>query len=99
MGTENDARMMSAVLFNIAIDSRAMKETMERRIRWTLFSSLEDIDFADDVAFLPHTRHDLQEKTCKLNDMQTEIRTKNQPNEIQGDGNKPEKPGNNLHRS
>ena len=63
--------VMSAVLLNIAIDW-VMKKTMEgptRGIRWTLFSSLEDIDFADDVALLSHTRHDLQEKTSKLNDI------------------------------
>ena len=67
--------VMSAVLLNIAIDW-VMKKTMEgstRGIRWTLFSSLEDIDFADDVALLSHTRHDLQEKTSKLNDISQKL--------------------------
>ena len=34
----------------------------------TLFSFLEDVDFADDVALQSHTRHDLQEKTNTLKD-------------------------------
>ena len=36
------------------------------RIRWTLFSSFEDIAFVDDVALLSHTRQELQEKASKL---------------------------------
>ena len=63
--------VMSAVLFNIVIDW-VMKKTMERPtrgIRWTMFSFLEDIDFADDVALLSHTRQDLQENISKLNDI------------------------------
>ena len=66
--------MMSAVLFNIAIE--VMKKTMEgpaRGIRCTLFSSLEDIDFVDGVALLSHTRQDLQEKTNKLNDISQKL--------------------------
>ena len=63
--------VISAVLLNIVIDW-VMKKTMEgptRGLRWTLFSSLEDIDFADDVALLSNTRQALQEKTSKLNDI------------------------------
>ena len=59
--------VMSVVLFNIVI-----KKTMEgptRRIRLTLFSSLEDIDFTDDIALMSHTRQHLHEKTSKRNDI------------------------------
>ena len=37
-----------------------------RGIQWTLFSQLEDIDFADDLAILSTTAKHLQEKTDRL---------------------------------
>ena len=65
---------MSAVLFNIIIDWVMKKmEGPTRGIRWTMFSSLEDIDFADDVALLSHTPQDLQEKTSKLIDISQKL--------------------------
>jgi len=48
---------MSALLFNLTID-RVMRQTTSDRvrgIRWTLSSTLEDLDFADNVALLSHT--------------------------------------------
>ena len=60
---------MSALLFNIAIDW-IMRKTMEgqpRGIRWTLLSTLEDLDFADDLALVSHTHQHIQEKTSRLN--------------------------------
>ena len=59
---------MSATIFIIAIDW-VMKQTTKdknRGIRWTLFSSLEDIDFADDLALLAHSHQHMQEKTSLL---------------------------------
>ena len=56
-----------------------MKKTMDgptRGIRWNLFSSLEDIDFADDVTLLSHIRQHLQEKINKLNDISQILRLK-----------------------
>ena len=35
-------------------------------IQWTLFSQLEDLDFADDLAFLSVNVDHLQEKTYRL---------------------------------
>ena len=67
--------VMSAVLLNFAIEW-VMKKTIEeppRRIIWTLFSSLEDIDFTDDAALLSHTRQDFQEETSKLNDISQKL--------------------------
>ena len=55
---------MSSMLFNIAIDwvlCRTM-EDQQRGIRWTPFTILEDLDFADDLALLSHTRQHIQEK-------------------------------------
>ena len=60
--------VMSPVLFNIAIDwvLRRPVEDQRRGIRWTPYSTLEDLDFADDVALLSHTRHHIREKTDQL---------------------------------
>ena len=60
---------MSALLFNMVIDW-VMKKTTEdqpRGIRWTPFTTLEDLDFADDLAMVSHTHHHIQEKTSRLN--------------------------------
>ncbi|KAL0187117.1 hypothetical protein M9458_018787, partial [Cirrhinus mrigala] len=61
--------VMSALLFNLVIDwvMRRTTEDGARGIRWTLFSSLEDLDFADDLALLSHTHQHMQEKTNRLN--------------------------------
>ena len=37
-----------------------------RGIQWTLFSALEDLDFADDLALVSHTHQHMQEKTSRL---------------------------------
>ena len=60
---------MSALLFNVVIDwvMRRTTEDQSRGIRWTLFTSLEDLDFADDLALISHTHHHIQEKTSRLN--------------------------------
>ena len=57
--------VMPSVLFNIAIDwvLRRTVEDQRRGIRWTPFSTLEDLDFADDLALLSHTWQHIQEKT------------------------------------
>ena len=59
---------MSSVLFNIAIDWFLRRTVEDQRggIRWTPFCTLEDLDFADDVALLSHTRQHIQEKTDRL---------------------------------
>jgi hypothetical protein len=38
-----------------------------RGIRWTLFTTLEDLDFADDLALVSHTHLHIQEKTSCVN--------------------------------
>lgn len=59
---------MSAVLFNLAIDwvMRKTTEDSSQGIRWSLFSTLDDLDFADDLALLSHTHQHMQEKTTRL---------------------------------
>ena len=60
---------MSSLLFNVTIDwvMRRTTEDQPRGIRWTLFSNLEDLDFADDLALISHTHQHMQEKTSRLN--------------------------------
>jgi hypothetical protein len=46
---------MYAVLFNVATDW-VMRTTIEDS-RWSFFSTLEDIDFADDLLLMPPLPH------------------------------------------
>ena len=59
---------MSALLFNLAIDWMMGQTTSDRiwGIRWILLSTLEDLDFVDDLALLSHTHQNMQEKTTCL---------------------------------
>ena len=45
---------------------RRTTENQARGIRWTLLSTLEDLDFADDLALVSHTHQHMQEKTSRL---------------------------------
>ena len=52
-----------------------MKETKgnnKRGISWTFTETLEDIDFADDIALLAHRQKDIQGKTRLSNIWQTD---------------------------
>ena len=59
---------MSTTLFNLAIDwvMRRTTEDSNRGIRWALFLSLDDLDFADDLALTSHSHNHIQEKTGRL---------------------------------
>ena len=59
---------MSALLFNITIDWVVRQRTQDknRGIHWNLFTNLDDLDFADDLALLSHTHYHIQEKTNRL---------------------------------
>ena len=46
---------------------RRTTEDQIRGIRWTPFSYLEDLDYADDLALLSHTHTHIQEKTQRIN--------------------------------
>ena len=60
--------MMSALLFNITIDwvMRQTTQDKNRGIRSNLFTNLDDLNFADDLALLSHTHSHIQEKTSRL---------------------------------
>ena len=60
--------LLSPFLFLLAIDW-IMKQTTEGKrngIQWTLLDQLDDLDFADDIALLSHTKKQMQDKTDLL---------------------------------
>ena len=59
---------MSAMLFNMTIYWVMRRTTDDQSwgIRWTLLSTLEDVDFGDDLALVSHTHQHIQEKTTRL---------------------------------
>ena len=62
-------RVMSAFLFIMAIDwpMKTVTEQKQTGIRWSLFSVLEDLEFADDIALPSHTWTRMQQKSSRLN--------------------------------
>ena len=61
--------LLSPFMSLVAIDWVMKTTTKNRRngIQWTLWSQLDDFDFADDLALLSHSHEQLQEKTDLLN--------------------------------
>ena len=59
---------MSALLFNLTIDWVMWQTTTDRvqGIRWTLLSTLKDLDFVDNVELFSHTHQHMQENTTRL---------------------------------
>lgn len=60
--------LLSPFLFLLVIDWIMKTTTTGRRngIQWTLWSQLEDLDFADDLALLSHCQNHMQDKTTRL---------------------------------
>nr|KAG5702955.1 hypothetical protein BaRGS_034728 [Batillaria attramentaria] len=60
--------LLSPFLFLLAIDWIMKTSTAQRRtgIQWTLWTQLEDLDFADDLALLSHSQQQMQDKTTEL---------------------------------
>ena len=60
--------LLSPFLFILAIDwiMRAVTNQKRNGIQWTLWSQLDDLDFADDLALLSHNHQQMQEKTSDL---------------------------------
>ena len=61
--------LLSPFMFLVAIDWIMKTTTKTRRngIQWTLWSELDDLDVADDLALLSHSHEQMQEKTDLLN--------------------------------
>ena len=60
--------IISPILFLVVIDWVMRKTTSDQRrgITWSMFSTLEDLDFADDIALLSSKQDHMQEKTNRL---------------------------------
>jgi hypothetical protein len=57
--------LLSPLLFLLVIDWIMKSSTAHKQngIQWTLWTKLDDLDFADDLALLSHTQQQMQEKT------------------------------------
>ena len=73
--------LLSPFLFILAIDWLMEETTKGRRngIQWTLWTQLEDLDFADDLALLSHKHEQMQDKTSTLNDLSQSVGLKIHP--------------------
>ena len=62
--------IISPILFNITLDYIMRQTTQNARhgIQWTMFSQLEDLDYADDIALLSTNARYLQQKANVLNE-------------------------------
>lgn len=62
--------VMSSTLFIIAIDwvMRNTTSDIPRGIRWGTFTTLEDLDFADDIVLFSHSHQHIQDKTHRLHE-------------------------------
>ncbi len=67
--------IISPIRFLVAIDWITTNTTADRSrgIQWTLFSQLEDLDFADDLALLSTNQYDMQVKTDRLNNFARQV--------------------------
>ena len=68
-------RLLSPFLFLLVIDWIMKMTTKQKRneIQWTLWSQLDDPDFADDLALLSHNRQQMQDKTTRLMDISAKV--------------------------
>ena len=60
--------LLSPFLFLLAMDWIMKTSTHNKRngIQWTLTKQLDDLDFADDLALLSHSHHQMQKKTTAI---------------------------------
>lgn len=67
--------LLSPFLFILAVDWLMKEATVGRRngIQWTLWTQLDDLDYADDLALLSHTQEQMQRKTSILDDVSKSI--------------------------
>ena len=68
-------RQGCALLFNLAIDWILSRTTEDEKqgLQWTLFSTLEDLEYADDLALLSHTHSHIQKKIVCLSSYATKV--------------------------
>ena len=73
--------LLSPFLFILALDWVMKESTKGKRngIQWTLWSQLDDLDFADDLALLSHNHQQMQSKTSNLSQISGSIGLKIHP--------------------
>lgn len=61
--------LLSPFLFLLAMDWMMKQSTADKKngIQWTMWTQLNDLDFADDLALLSHMQQQMQEKTSAAN--------------------------------
>ena len=67
--------LLSPVMFRLTMDWVMKTSTAQGRngIQWTLWKQLDDLDYANDLAPLSHTRHQMQEKTSNVADVSARL--------------------------
>ena len=70
--------VMSTLLFNLVVDWIMHRTTEDqiRGIKWTPFSYLEDLDYADDLALLSHTHTHIQRRCNASTPLQSKLALK-----------------------
>jgi glycosyltransferase A (GT-A) superfamily protein (DUF2064 family) len=53
-------------LFLLAMVMKIPKAQKQNGIQWTLWTKLDDLDFADDLALLSHNRQQMQGETSTV---------------------------------
>ena len=67
--------LLSPFLFILAVDWLMKESTSGSRngIQWTLWTQLDDLDFADDIALVSHNHSQMQDKTSTVNQLSGSI--------------------------
>ena len=66
--------LLSPLLFLVTLDWVTRTDFVSRRgIQWSLTTSLEDLDFADDLALLSHRIQDMRDKTQTLEEQSAKV--------------------------
>ena len=67
--------LLSPFLFTLAVDWILKESTKGKKcgVQWTPWLQLEDLDFADDLALMSHTKHQMQSKTDTLDEISKSI--------------------------
>nr|KAG5699212.1 hypothetical protein BaRGS_012733 [Batillaria attramentaria] len=79
--------LLSPFLFLLVIDGIMKTTTAGRKngIQWTLWTQLDDLDFADDLALLSHSHSQMQDKTTCLGSHISQNRAQDQQEENRAD--------------
>ena len=74
--------LLSPFLFLLAIDwvMRQTTDGQREGIQWTLWTQLDDLDFADDLALLSHNQQQMQNKTTSLASHASQVGLQIHPN-------------------